>query len=244
MGIGSKERKFFNFKDMKLNLICLVSFIYGMTVVIIFNLASIPVFAEEASILPYVYDSLELAAPVDSGYVSVAESIADQPKAPTNNKWVNYYNKVFQPYYLGSVGITCEVMQYEYIGDYYITAYCPEECGYNGSNYPTGWITSTGTIAHREEEWWIPSTCGINTALLNYGDQFLIDGKMYVAEDTGYVTMPLIDLFMPSYEQMMTHGSHWTDVYKVSYVELEPVKGWHFDINKFVYSIDPECPYK
>lgn len=156
----------------------------------------------------------------------------------TNNKWVNYHNLVFQPHYLGNVGLSYVTMKYEYIGDYYITAYCPEECGYrvysDGSdNFPNGWITSTGTIAHREEEWWKPSTCGINTKYLNYGDVFLIDGKIYVAEDTGYLTMPLIDLFMPSYEQMMQHGSHWTDVYSVEYVETEPVKGWHFDINEY-----------
>lgn len=160
-----------------------------------------------------------------------------EPKI-TNNQWVNYHNLVFQPHYLGNVGLSYVTMEYEYIGDYYITAYCPEECGYrvysDGSdNFPNGWITSTGTIAHREEEWWKPSTCGINTKYLNYGDVFLIDGKIYVAEDTGYVTMPLIDLFMPSYEQMMSHGSHWTDVYKVSYVETEAVKGWHFDINEY-----------
>lgn len=163
--------------------------------------------------------------------------VQDKDPEITDNKWVKYYNLVFQPHYLGNVGLSYVTMEYEYIGDYFITAYCPEECGFrvyaDGSdNFPNGWITSTGTIAHREEEWYVPSTCGINTKYLNYGDVFLIDGKIYVAEDTGYVTMPLIDLFMPSYEQMMTHGSHWTDVYKVSYVETEPVKGWHFDINE------------
>lgn len=156
----------------------------------------------------------------------------------TNNSWVNYHNLVFQPHYLGNVGLSYVTMEYEYIGDYFITAYCPEECGYRvysdgTDNFPNGWITATGTIAHREEEWNVPSTCGINTKYLNYGDVLYIDGKVYVAEDTGYVTMPLIDLFMPSYEQMMQHGSHWTDVYKVSYIETEPVKGWHFDINKY-----------
>ena len=156
----------------------------------------------------------------------------------TNNKYVNYYNSVFKPHYLGGVGLSYVNMEFESIGDYFITAYCPEECGYrvysDGSdNYPTGWITSTGTIAHREEEWWVPSTCGINTALLNYGDTFLIDGKVYVAEDTGYVTGRLIDLFKPSYEEMMTHGSHWTEVYSVEYVKSDHVYGWHFDINKF-----------
>ena len=133
---------------------------------------------------------------------------------------------------------TLTFMEFESIGEWYITAYCPEECGYriyeDGSdNFPTGWITATGTICHREEEWWKPSTCGINTALLDYGDIFLIDGKVFVAEDTGYVSGRLIDTFQPNYELMMSHGSHWTVVYRVHYVESEPVKNKHFDINKF-----------
>lgn len=181
-------------------------------------------------------ESVELMTPTPSPTATPTPTTTPEPEI-TNNQWVNYHNLVFQPHYLGNVGLSYVTMEYEYIGDYYITAYCPEECGYrvysDGSdNFPNGWITSTGTIAHREEEWWKPSTCGINTKYLNYGDVFLIDGKVYVAEDTGYVTMPLIDLFMPSYEQMMTHGSHWTDVYSVEYVETEPVKGWHFDINE------------
>jgi len=156
----------------------------------------------------------------------------------TKNKWVTYYNQCFVPVYLDNVEVSAVVMDLEYIGDYYITAYCPEECGYRvysdgTDNFPNGWITSTGTICHREEEWYVPSTCGINTKYLNYGDVLYIDGKVYVAEDTGYVTMPLIDLFMPSYEMMMTHGSHWTDVYKVDYVQTEPTKGEHFDIHDY-----------
>ena len=169
---------------------------------------------------------------------------------PTSNRHVVYHD-TFKKIYLNNISISVDRMEFEYIGDYYITAYCPEECGYrvysDGSdNFPNGWITSTGTIAHREEEWWNPSTCGINTNYLSYGDHFLIDGKIYVAEDTGYVTMPLIDLFMPSYEQMMTHGSHWTDVYKVHYIEDEPELLKHFDINRFISDtdFDIECPYR
>ena len=139
---------------------------------------------------------------------------------------------------------TLTLMEYESIGDWFITAYCPEECGYrvysDGSdNFPNGWITATGTIAHREKEWYEPSTCGINTALLNYGDVFLIDGKVFVAEDTGYVTGRLIDTFQPSYELMMTHGSHWTEVFRVHYVETEPINDKHLDINSYL-----GCPYR
>lgn len=157
--------------------------------------------------------------------------------APIKNKWVTYHNNCFMPFYVNNVEVSAIVMQFEYIGDYYITAYCPEECGYrvysDGSdNYPTGWITSTGTIAHREAEWFEPSTCGINTSINHYGDLFLIDGKVFIAEDTGPGAVGRwIDTFQPDYESMMSFGSHWTDVYAVSYVQTEAHRG-HFDINK------------
>ena len=148
-------------------------------------------------------------------------------------------NEIYS-YYLDDVTISAIYMEFEYIGDYYITAYCPEECGYrvysDGSdNYPTGWITATGTTCHREEEWWNPSTCGINTSINDYGDLFLIDGKVFVAEDTGPGAVGhWIDTFMPDYESMSNFGSHWTEVYSVEYVETESVIGWHFDINDYI----------
>lgn len=134
---------------------------------------------------------------------------------------------------------TITIMEFEYIGDYFITAYCPEECGYRvfsdgTDNYPTGWITATGTTCHREEEWWKPSTCGINTAVNRYGDIFLIDGKVFIAEDTGPGAVGhWIDTFMPDYESMAGFGSHWTEVYAVNYIQSEPVKGRHFNIHDY-----------
>jgi len=157
---------------------------------------------------------------------------------PIPNPMIEYYQDNFKES-LDSVSISAVYMEFEYIGEYYITAYCPEECGYRvysdgTDNFPNGWVTSTGTIAHREEEWWNPSTCGINTSINNYGDLFLIDGKVFVAEDTGPGAVGhWIDTFMPDYESMANFGSHWTGVYSVSYLETEPVTGWHFNINFF-----------
>ena len=121
------------------------------------------------------------------------------------------------------IDIEYVTLELDYIGQHYITAYSPEECGYRvyedgSNNFPNGWITSTGTIAHREEEWNVPSTCGIATDYHRYGELFLIDGKVYVAEDTGYISGAWIDLFMPDYETMMQFGSHYTDVYSVEFV--------------------------
>ncbi|MBR3463346.1 MAG: hypothetical protein IKH20_11810 [Clostridiales bacterium] len=138
------------------------------------------------------------------------------------------------------IGIEYITPEFDYIGQHFITAYSPEECGYRiyedgTDNFPNGWITSTGTIAHREEEWWNPSTCGIATDYHRYGELFLIDGKIYKAEDTGYISGAWIDLFMPDYETMMQFGSHYTDVYSVEYVsnsltkEERKINHEHFD---------------
>jgi 3D (Asp-Asp-Asp) domain-containing protein len=170
--------------------------------------------------------------------IAIPTSTPSPTPTPIPNPMIEYYQDHFKVS-LDSVSVSAVYMKFEYIGDYYITAYCPEECGYrtysDGSdNYPTGWVTSTGTVCHREEEWWNPSTCGINTSINHYGDLFLIDGKVFVAEDTGPGAVGhWIDTFMPDYESMASFGSHWTEVYSVSYSETESVTGWHFDINSF-----------
>lgn len=127
----------------------------------------------------------------------------------------------------------------DYLGRHYITAYCPEECGFRvyedgTDNFPNGWITSTGTIAHREAEWYEPSTCGIATDYHRYGELFYIEGKVYRAEDTGYISGAWIDLFMPSYEQMMQFGSHYTDVYAVEINEHELSAKERKEINELI----------
>ena len=56
---------------------------------------------------------------------------------------------------------TYTIMHKDYIGMYFITAYCPSECGYNGENYPAGWTTASGEICHRadwEYRLWEPTT--------------------------------------------------------------------------------------
>ena len=170
--------------------------------------------------------------------IAILTSTPSPTPTPIPNPMIEYYQDNFKTS-LDSVSISAVYMEFEYIGDYYITAYCPEECGYRvysdgTDNFPNGWVTSTGTIAHREEEWWNPSTCGINTSINSYGDIFLIDGKVFIAEDTGPGAVGhWIDTFMPDYESMASFGSHWTEVYSVSYSETEPVTRWHFDINSF-----------
>jgi len=124
-----------------------------------------------------------------------------------------------------SLPITYTTMEFEYCGRHYITAYCPEECGYrvyaDGSdNFPAGWVTSSDTICHYSEDNSEATTCAIDRRYHNYGEYLWIDGKLYITEDTGPGVQGMwVDVFMPDYESMAAFGSHYSIVYSVSFVE-------------------------
>ena len=88
--------------------------------------------------------------------------------------------------------VTITLMDMESLGWYYITAYCPYECGYNGENFPAGWRTASDTICHRadwENRYTEPTTCAVDPRLHSiWGDEFFYIeefDRVFVAEDTG-----------------------------------------------------------
>ena len=108
----------------------------------------------------------------------------------------------------------------EYAGRHFITAYCPWECGYNGENYPAGWRTSSGEICHYSDDPLVPTTCAIDRNYHRYGEYLMVDGKIYVTEDTGPGVQGMwIDIFVESMEEVQYFGSHYTDVYYVEFIE-------------------------
>ena len=115
------------------------------------------------------------------------------------------------------------IMHTEYIGTYYLTAYCPWECGYNGENYPAGWRTASGEICHRsdwEDRLWEPTTCAIDRSVHSFGDMFYIEefDRVFVAEDTGPgVNGRHLDLFYEDYDDMASFPTGYYDVYSVWY---------------------------
>lgn len=117
------------------------------------------------------------------------------------------------------ITITYTTIETEYAGRHFITAYCPEECGYNGNNFPSGWKTSSGAICHYSEDPLEPTTCAIDRRFHPYSEYLLIDGKIYVTEDTGPGVQGLwVDVFRPDYESMSAFGSHYSDVYYVTFI--------------------------
>ena len=84
-----------------------------------------------------------------------------------------------------SLDVTYTTMETEYIGRYFITAYCPAECG--GS-----WTTSSGARCHQSSDWTEPNTVAIDRRYHKYGELLLIgdpddpnNRQVVVTEDTG-----------------------------------------------------------
>ena len=122
---------------------------------------------------------------------------------------------------------TYVIMHKEYIGTYFITAYCPSECGYNGENYPTGWTTASGEICHRadwEDRLWEPTTCAVDRSIHSFGDMFYIEefDRVFVAEDTGPgVNGRHLDLFYEEYDDVISFPTGYYAVYSVWYEEVD-----------------------
>lgn len=135
----------------------------------------------------------------------------------------------FQAQYTPVV-ITYEEMQLTYLGTYYITAYCPDECG--GS-----WSTASGETCHRadwEDRYNEPTTCAISRSIHSFGEVFYIEefDRTFVAEDTGPgVQGKHLDLFYEDYSDVLSFPTGYYTVYTVEWVEVEFVTGYYEEGN-------------
>ena len=105
------------------------------------------------------------------------------------------------------------------MGTYFITAYCPAECG--GS-----WSTASGETCHRadwEDRYTEPTTCAISRSVHSFGDTFYIPefDRVFVAEDTGPGVQGYhLDLFYEEYEDVLSFPTSYYDVYSVEVIEF------------------------
>ena len=115
--------------------------------------------------------------------------------------------------------LTYYEMNLVYLGVYFITAYCPAECG--GS-----WQTSSGETCHRadyEHRLSEPTTCAISRAVHSYYEEFYIPDfdRTFVAEDTGSgVNGRHLDLFYEDYDDVLTFPTGYYEVYAVEWEEV------------------------
>lgn len=117
-----------------------------------------------------------------------------------------------------SLDVHYQTMSTKYLGKYFITAYCPEECG--GS-----WKTSSGATCHYSDEWNEPTTCAIDRNFHGFGEFLLVNGKLYITEDTGPgVRGAWIDCFVETMDEVRAWDTGYKSVYSVSF-EDHIVKG-------------------
>lgn len=110
-----------------------------------------------------------------------------------------------------SLDVHYQTMNTKYLGKYFITAYCPEECG--GS-----WKTSSGATCHYSDKWNEPTTCAIDRNYHGFGEFLLVEGKLYVTEDTGPgVRGAWIDCFVETMDEVRAWDTGYKSVYSVSY---------------------------
>ena len=142
---------------------------------------------------------------------------------PTLSPMVDNYYRVWRAAF-DSVTLTEVELELEPIGVYYITAYWPQELGYNGSNFPKGWVTASDIICHRASyynRYTEPTTCAVDPRLYNIGedgDLFYIAelDRVFIAEDTGSaVKNKHIDIFYE--EDASDFATGYYEVYSVSY---------------------------
>lgn len=130
--------------------------------------------------------------------------------------------KPFNNFLLRMKGIsfTVTIINKESLGWYFITSYCPAECG--GS-----WQTASGETCHRadwEDRLYEPTTCAIDRSIHSFGDLFYIEefDRVFIAEDTGSAVLGKhLDLFYEDYDDVLSFPTGWYEVYAVSYEVIE-----------------------
>ena len=111
-----------------------------------------------------------------------------------------------------SLNIHYTTVETSYIGRYFVTAYSDEE------TYSRA--TASGIEVHYSDDPYEPTTCAIDRRYHRFGDLFMIDGKVYVAEDTGSAVLGAhIDCFVETMEEVWSWDTGYKSVYSVEYVE-------------------------
>lgn len=140
------------------------------------------------------------------------------------------------------VDITFLTIETEYLGVYFITAYSDEETNSRQ--------TASGIEVHYSEDNFEPTTCAIDRRYHRFGDLFMIDGHVYVAEDTGAFRGLWIDCFVETMEEVDSWPTGYKSVYTVSYVTHESTaserKVIHERFNSYLHhrSDGNRCPYR
>jgi 3D (Asp-Asp-Asp) domain-containing protein len=110
---------------------------------------------------------------------------------------------------------TYTAIETEYIGEYFVTAYCSEECGWSTT-------TSSGEECEYHEEWYIPTTAAIDLNYHRYGEYLMIENKIYRTADTGPgVRGRWVDCYVPDMSSVYAWDTGWKSVHRVTFTEKQ-----------------------
>jgi len=154
---------------------------------------------------------------------------------PKPNKTVLYYNSVIKGCYLDEIPLQVVELELEPLGYYFITAYCPAECG--GS-----WQTASGETCYRASHanrYIEPTTCAVDPNLHSIGsegDLFFISefDRVFIATDTGgAVKGKHLDLFYEEYYDVLSFPTGYYQAYSVSY-NYYLVPACNYDVREII----------
>ena len=138
--------------------------------------------------------------------------------------------------------VACVTVETEYLGRYFVTAYSDEETNSRE--------TASGVEVHYSDDPYEPTTCAIDRNYHRFGELFMIDGHVYVAEDTGAFRGLWIDCFVETMEEVDSWPTGYKSVYTVKYVTHESTaserKEIHERFNHYLHhrSDGNGCPYR
>lgn len=119
--------------------------------------------------------------------------------------------------YLFTMPMTITIPHYEYLGEYFITAYSDEETWSR--------MTASGEEVHYHDEWYVPSSCAIDRRYHSFYEVLLVgdpedpdNRRTYISEDTGSAVLGHhIDCFVETMEEVNSFQTRWDSVWAVSY---------------------------
>ena len=136
------------------------------------------------------------------------------------------------------IEVTYTVILTEYLGHYFITAYSDEETNSRA--------TASGIEVHYSEDNFEPTTCAIDRNYHRFGELFMIDGHVYIAEDTGAFRGLWIDCFVETMEEVRAWDTGYKSVYSVEYEtrETEKREVLHERFNNYLHfsGLRVRCP--
>lgn len=105
------------------------------------------------------------------------------------------------------LGINNESSNLISLGEFKLTAYCKcEVCCGKWPSYPT----ASGVMPTENH------TIAVDTNIIPFGTEILIDGNVYVAEDTGSaIKGNRIDIYMPDHKSALEFGVRHREVFKM-----------------------------